>query len=145
MIRRYTLCIRSLPRSESGRWCWRLLLLSNWLDASGPHRAASSHLCWARFFTILHTAWFLSSFLDFAWYLGSSLVLLESCLWCWSWDQHVAFIQVMFCTLLNYKTITCKFISLIWSCWTSNTKIQSKWAYDPFSLQAHLVDCVANN
>ena len=31
-------------------------------------------------------------------------------------------------TLLNYKTITCKFISPIWLCWSSNTKIQSKWA-----------------
>ena len=91
---------------------------------------------WARFFTILRMAWFLSSCLDFAWYLGSSLVLLGSCLWCWSLDHHVAFIQVTSCTLLNYKTITCKFISPIWLCWSSNTKIQSKWAKGPFSLQS---------
>ena len=74
--------------------------------------------------------------LDYAWYLGSSLMLLGSCLWCWSWDHHVAFVQVTSCTLLNYKTITCKFISPIWLCWLSNTKIQSKWAYGPFSLQS---------
>ena len=43
--------------------------------------------------------------------------------------------QVMSCTLLNYKTNTCKFISPIWLCWSSNTKIQSKWAKGPFSLQ----------
>ena len=104
------------------------------------HRAASSHLYWARFFAILCPVWFPSSCLDFVWYLGSSLMLLGSCLWCWSWDHHVAFVQVTSCTLLNYKTITYKFISLIWLCWSSNTKIQSKWAYGPFSLQyPHLV------
>ena len=81
-------------------------------------------------------AWFLSSCLDFAWYLGSSLVLLRSCLWCWSSDHHVAFVQVTSCILLNYKTINCKFISPIWLCWSSNTKIQSKWAKGPFSLQS---------
>ena len=83
---------------------------------------------WARFFAFLRPAWFLSSCLYFAWYLRSSLVLLRSCLWCWSSDHHVAFVQVTSCTLMNYKTITCKFISLIWLCWSSNTKIQSKWA-----------------
>ena len=81
-------------------------------------------------------AWFQSSCLDFAWSLGSFLVLLRSCLRCWSLDHHVAFVQVMFCTLLNYKTNTCKFISPIWLCWSSNTKIQSKWAKGPFSLQS---------
>ena len=91
-------------------------------------RAASGHLCRARFFMILHPAWFPSSCLYCAWYLGSSLVLLGSFLWCWSWDHHVAFVQVTSCTLLNYKTITCKFISPIWLCWSLNTKIQSKWA-----------------
>jgi hypothetical protein len=65
--------------------------------------------------------------LDFAWYLGSFLVLLRSFLRCWSSDHHVAFVQVMSCTLLDYKTNTCKFISPIWLCWSSNTKIQSKW------------------
>jgi len=91
---------------------------------------------WARFFTILHPTWFLSSCLHFAWYLGSSLVLLGCFLWCWSSDHHVAFVQVTSCILLNYKTITCKFISPIWLCWSSNTKIQSKWAKGPFSLQS---------
>ena len=75
---------------------------------------------------------FLSLCLDFAWYLGCSLVFLGSCLWCWSSDHHVAFVQVTSCTLLNYKTITCKFISPTWLCWSSNTKIQSKWAFGPF-------------
>ena len=95
------------------------------LDRTHPVaiRTASDHLCEARFFVILCLAWFLSSCLDFAWYLGSSLVLLESCLWCWSWDHHVAFVQVTSCTLLNYKSITCKFISPIWLCWSPNTKI----------------------
>jgi hypothetical protein len=32
------------------------------------------------------------------------------------------------CILLDYKTITWKLISLTWSCWSSNTKIQIKWA-----------------
>ena len=72
--------------------------------------------------------------LGLAWYLGSSLVLLRSCLWCWSSDYHVAFVQVTSCTLLNNKTITCKFIRPIWLCWSSNTKIQSEWAKGPFSL-----------
>ena len=90
---------------------------------------------WARFFVILHMAWFQSLCLDFAWYLGSSLVLLRSFLRCWSSDHHVAFVQVTSCTLLNYKINTCKFISPIWLCWSSNTKIQSKWAKGPFSLQ----------
>ena len=49
---------------------------------------------WARFFMILHAAWFLSSCLDFAWYLESFLVLLRSCLRCWSSDHHIAFVQV---------------------------------------------------
>ena len=53
-------------------------------------------------------------------------------------DHHVAFVQVTSCTLLNYKTITCKFISLSWLCWSSNNKIQSKWAYGPFFLHAIL-------
>ena len=88
-------------------------------------RSSVQSLPWACFFTVLHTAWFLSSCLNFAWYLGSSLVLLRSCLWCWSSDHHVAFVQVTSCILLNYKTITCKFISPIWLCWSSNTKIQS--------------------
>ena len=51
-------CVRSLPRSESGRCCWCLLLPSNWLAAFGPHRAASGHLCRARFFAILRPFWF---------------------------------------------------------------------------------------
>ena len=33
---------------------------------SVTHRAASGHLCWARFFVILRPAWFQSSCLDFA-------------------------------------------------------------------------------
>jgi len=32
------------------------------------------------------------------------------------------------CTLLDYKTNTCEFISPIWLCRSSNTKIQTKWA-----------------
>ena len=86
----------------------------------------------ARFFAILRTAWFQSSCLEFAWSLGSFLVLLRSCLWCRSSDHHVAFVQVTSCTLLNYKMNTCKFISPIWLCWSSNTEIQSKWAKGPF-------------
>ena len=99
-------------------------------------RCSVLSLLWARFFAILCPAWFISSSLDFAWYLGSSLVLLRSCLWCWSLDHHVAFVQVTSCILLNYKIITCKFISTIWLCWSPNTKIQSKWAKGPFSLQS---------
>ena len=91
---------------------------------------------WARFFVILRPVWFLSSCLDFAWYIRSSFVLLRSFLRCWSSDHYVAFVQVMSCTLLNYKINTCKFISPIWLCWSSNTKIQSKWAKGPFSLQS---------
>ena len=66
-------------------------------------RAASGHLSEARFFTILHPAWFLSSCLNFAWFLGSSIVLLGSCLRCWSSDHHIAFIQVMFATYWTTK------------------------------------------
>ena len=50
-------------------------------------------------------------------------------------DHHVIFVEVTFCFLLNYKTNTYKFISPIWLCWSLNTKIQSKWAKGPFSLQ----------
>ena len=48
----------------------------------------------------------------------------------------LAFVQVTSCTLLSYKTNTCKFISSIWLGWSSNTKIQSKWAKGQFSLQS---------
>ena len=115
----------------SDRYYWRLFVEPlDWSVRSISSSVQSSvrSLLWARFFAILRTAWFLSLCLDFAWYLGSSLVLLGSCLWCWSSNHYVAFIQVTSCTLLNYKTITFKFISLIWLCWSSNTKIQSKWA-----------------
>ena len=61
----------------------------------------------------LHSAWFPSSCLNFAWYLGSSMHLHMSFLRCWSSDHHVVFVQVTFCILLNYKTITCKSISPI--------------------------------
>jgi hypothetical protein len=71
-----------------------------------------SHLC----------AWTLLDILDLL------LCYFRSCLRCWSSDHLVAFVQVTFCTLLNYKTITCKHISLIWLCWLSTTKIQSIWA-----------------
>jgi hypothetical protein len=37
--------------------------------------------------------------------------------------------------LLDYKINTCKHISPIWLCWSSNTKIQTKWVKDLFSLQ----------
>ena len=109
--------------------CWHLPL-SRTAHRTRPvlTKGASGHLWHACFFTVLRPVWFPSSCLDYVWYLGSSLVLLESCLWCWSWDHHVAFVQVTSCTLLNYKIITCKFISPIWLCWPSNTKIQSKWA-----------------
>ena len=40
------------------------------------------------------------------------------------------------CNLLDYKTYTCKHISLTWLCWSSNTKNQTKWAKGPFSLQS---------
>ena len=66
-------------------------------------RAMSHHLCRARFFVILRPSWFLSSWLDFAWFLGSSIVLLGSCLRCWSSDHHIAFIQVMFATYWTTK------------------------------------------
>jgi hypothetical protein len=114
--------------SASGRCCRRLLLLSNRSDASGRSPSNVQSPLWSCFFVILRQVWFLSSCLDFTWYLGSSLVLLGSCLRCWSLDHHVAFVQVTSCTLLNNKTITYKFISPIWLCWSSNTKIQSKWA-----------------
>ena len=125
----------------------RLLLPSLLIRASG-HCATSvwssvRSLLWACFFAILHMSWFLSLCLDFAWYLGSSLVLLRSCLWCWSSDHHFAFVQVTSCILLNNKIITCKFISLIWLCWSSNTKIQSKWVKGPFSL--HQVVLIASD
>ena len=43
------------------------------------------------------------------------------------------------CNLLDYKTNTCKLISPTWYCFSSNTKIQTKWAKGPFSLQGHVV------
>ena len=67
----------------------------------GASCAASCALCELVSSRILRPAWFLSSCLDFAWYRGSSLVLLGSWLWCWSLDHHVAFVQVTSCTLLN--------------------------------------------
>jgi hypothetical protein len=66
-------------------------------------RAVSGHLCQAHVFVILRLAWFLSSCLDFAWFLGSSIVFLGSCLRCWSSDHHVAFVQVTFATYWTTK------------------------------------------
>ena len=126
--------------SVSGRCCWRLLLPRNWSERSVTIRAASGRcvlsLCRACFFVILRPAWFLSSCLDFAWYLGSSLVLLGSCLWCWSSDHHVAFVQVSSCILLNYKTITCKFISQFGyvAHQTPKSKVNGPRVYFPYNL-----------
>ena len=132
--------VRSLLRSASGQ-C--LIIAADACCCLAPdqtcpvtHRATSGHLCRAHFFAILRPAWFQSSCLDFAWPCMSSMHLHMSFFRCWSSDHHVTFVQVMFCILLNYKTNTCKFNSPIWLCWSSNTKIQSKWAKGPFSLQS---------
>ena len=102
-----TLCVRSSSAAASGHAENIAVTKNNAIGASGhcfaqrpvtavdtyccratdrtrpvPIRAAPGHLCRARFFTIFHPAWFLSSCLDFAWFLGSSIVLLGSCLRC---------------------------------------------------------------
>jgi hypothetical protein len=60
--------------------------------ASGAFVAASGQPCRVRFFAISCPSWFLSSCLNFAWFIGSSIMLLASCLRCWSSDHHVAFV-----------------------------------------------------
>jgi len=66
----------------------------------------------------------------------SSTKLLMSSLRCRSSSPFVHPDPSLTCILLNYKTNTCKFISPTWSCWSLNTKIQTKWANGPFSLQS---------
>jgi hypothetical protein len=87
----------------SGRYCWCLLLPSSWSAHPVLRRGTFGHLCQAYFFAILCPAWFLSSCLDFAWFLRSSILLLGSCLRCWSSDHHVTFVQVTFATYWNAK------------------------------------------
>jgi hypothetical protein len=55
---------------------------------------------------------------------------------CSSTSSRSKSVQVRLCILLNYKINTCKHISLTWSCWSSNTKIQTKWTkiHCPYNL-----------
>ena len=98
-VRASSHCLAQHPVAAADVYCCRAT------DRTHPVliRVASSHLYRARFFVILRLVWFLSSCLDFAWFLGSSIVLLGSCLRCWSSDHHVAFIQVTFATYWTTK------------------------------------------
>ena len=158
-IGRCTLCVRSSSAATSGHAENIVMMKNSVIGASShcfaqrpviaadacccratdrtcpvPIRAASGHLCRARFFTILRPAWFLSSCLRvclilYVFYVSSN-VFLEVLIIGSSRRLHPSHILHP----IELQKITCKSISPIWLCWSSNTKMQSKWAKDPFSL-----------
>jgi hypothetical protein len=67
---------------------------------------------------------------------------LASSFECWSYSLRSDLGPFRVCILLHYKINTCKFISPTWSCWSSNTKIQTKWAQGQFSLQSPTFWCL---
>jgi hypothetical protein len=129
-------CVRSLPRSEFGRYYGRLLLLSNWSDTSGPHKGRVRSPLPSSFVRDLVSGlvrMFVLGLCLVSWvFYCASRVLLEVLIIRSS--RHLRPSHV--CNLLDYKSGTRKHISPIWSCWSSNTKIQSKWAKGLFFLQS---------
>jgi len=91
-----------------------------------------SYVRWPILLCNQQLAWFLLRGLNLCDFSCASKVFLEVLIIepsCHNCPSH-------FCILLNYKTNTCKHISPIWSCWSSNTKIQTKMGRGPFSLQS---------
>jgi len=95
---------------------------------------ASVASCLTCFFVVFVSDLVRTCALNFCWSFGSSTLLQMSYLRCWSSKSNSHLSPSHLCNLLDYKTNTCKSISPSWSCWSSNTKVQTKWAKGPFSL-----------
>ena len=103
----YHRCVQSICLSSVRSLLLTPAVAEPLIGASGHFPPASDHFCEL---ISSRSCVQLGSYLR-AWTLLDILGLLL-CL-----DHHVAFVQVTSCILLNYKTITYKFISLIWLCW----------------------------